>query len=193
MPNNLLKTVQENLGYPPLQKVDASTQEVFNDDSKPPEDRFSQAVMPTVLAALFKYSRADESADAILHADLSRDWTVSIFGDHRNEVIEKIAAYSEQTTAETFTKISAVTNETIRVIRQRVAVSGNIIEVKNLLTDSLDDALLYLPVNMQMGELLHDNGLDDSTHKMDGPISGLMHAIGRSFSRSGSDKNRPVA
>jgi len=35
---------------------------------------------------------------------------------------------------------------------------------------------------LQIGKLLNDSTLDDRTNKMEGPISGLMHAIEKKFS-----------
>jgi len=52
---NLLEIVQKNLGYPTLQKIDPNTQVVVADDKKPDEDKFSQAAIPAVLAAFYKY------------------------------------------------------------------------------------------------------------------------------------------
>lgn len=60
---NLLQTVQENLGYSPLQKIDANTQLVTVEANTPGEERFSQAAIPAVLTALYKYSQTDKGAD----------------------------------------------------------------------------------------------------------------------------------
>jgi len=188
MSSNLLQTVQESLCVAPLQKVDANTQEVIVTENKPDEDRFNQAVIPSVLIALYKYSRADEGAEAILHGQAT-DWADFIFGDHKKEAIAEIAAYSDRNSGEAIDKINAVTTVAIQVIREKVTGKGTIIDVKQILSDSRDEVLLYLPASMQIGKLLHDNTLDDRTHKMEGPVSSLMHAIGGSFSGSDSDEH----
>jgi hypothetical protein len=46
---NLLKNVQEALGYPALQKMDPNTQKMIHDEKTPDEDLFSQAAVPAVL------------------------------------------------------------------------------------------------------------------------------------------------
>jgi len=184
---NLLQTVQENLGYPALQKIDANTQEVSVDAHTPNEERFSQAAIPTVLIALYKYSLGDEAAKSILFADLSTDWTTFIFGDNRKKVIKEISAYSGHTTGYTIPKLNSIAKEAIRVVREQV-IAGEVMDVKNLLAGSRNDVLPYLPASMQIGSLLNDTTLDDRTNKMEGPVSSLMHAIGGSFSGSDSDE-----
>jgi hypothetical protein len=42
---------------------------------------------------------------------------------------------------------------------------------------------LYLPEALHMGDLLHDDTLDDNTNKMEGPVSSLMRNIGSVFSK----------
>ena len=192
MSGDLIKEVQENLGYPSLHKVDLVTGTVITNDGKEPEDCFSQAILPTVLTALHRYSRTDEAAETILFANISLDWAGFIFGDQTNEIIAKISAYSQRTKEDSIMEINAVTREAILVIRESLGENKSIVRVKNILSDSLDETLLYLPPVMEIGKLLHDNTLDDGTHKMEGPISGLMHAIGSAFSGSDSDENMPI-
>lgn len=185
---NLLHTIQENLGYPVLHKVDANTQDVIVDADKSNANRFSQAAIPAVLIALYKYSRADEGATDILSADAGTDWTALIFSDEKEKAIEEIATYSDNDRGEVIKKLNTIAKEAIGIIRQKVTETGTIVDVKTLLADSRNDVLPYLPEDLQMGSVLHDNTLDDRTNKMEGPISSLMHAIGGSFSGSDSDE-----
>jgi hypothetical protein len=185
---NLLKKVQENLGYPPLQKVDANTQKVKMEDGKQYEDRFSQAAIPAVLTALYTYSRADEGAQAILSGDISTDWTKFIFADHRQNVLLNIADYSGYDEGAVVDRLNKITAEAVKLIREQVKPEGTVIEVKQVLADSRNDILPYLPAELEMGKMLHNNTLDDKTNKMEGPVSSLMHAIGGSFSGSDTDE-----
>lgn len=184
---NLLQTVQQNLGYSPLQKIDANTQEVVIDKNEPKEKKFGQAAIPAVLIALYKYGLPDEGAKAILDANLDSDWTDFIFSDQKEKIIEEISAYSGHTDSFTIPKLNAIAEEAIRIIREQLT-KGSIEDVKNILAASRNDVLPYLPASMQIGTLLNDNTIDDRTNKMDGPISSLMHAIGGSFSGSDSDE-----
>ena len=61
-------------------------------------------------------------------------------------------------------KMNAIANEAVKVIKEN------------------------LPAGLKVGELLHDNTLDDNTHKMEGGLSGLMQIIGDAFSTSGNEE-----
>ncbi len=188
---NLLKTVQENLGYPSLHKIDPNTQTIKTDTDKTAADktdRLSQATIPATLIAIYKYSRADEGAENILHAAPATDWTGFIFPDHREEVIGKIMAYSGKKTDEVITSINRIATEAVKIIQQQIGEHGTIKDVKTILIDSKNDVLPYLPEDIQIGKLLNDSTIDDKTHKMEGPVSSLMHAIGGSFSGSDTDE-----
>lgn len=185
---NLLKKVQENLGFPPLQKVDANTQKVKPEAGKQYEDRFSQAAIPAVLTSLYSYSRSDDGAQSILTDDISTDWTKFIFADHRQNVLLNIADYSgfeERSVVDRLNKIAA---ESVKIIREEIKAEGTLKDVKQTLADSRNDILPYLPAELEMGKMLHNNTLDDKTNKMEGPVSSLMHAIGGSFSGSDTDE-----
>ena len=79
--------------------------------------------------------------------------------------------------------MNAIANETVKVVKENLAADAGIIEVKNFFNDQRNNILLYLPAELKMGELLHDNTLDDNTNKMEGPISSLMQSIGSVFSK----------
>lgn len=188
---NLLKTVQENLGYPALHKIDPNTQKIKTDTDNTALEkshRLGQAAIPATLIALYKYSRADEGAENILHVATSTDWTGFIFLDHREEAIGKIMAYSGRKTEEVITEINRIATEAVNIIHQQIGEKGTIKDVKNVLINSKNDVLSYLPEDIQIGKLLNDSTIDDKTHKMEGPVSSLMHAIGGSFSGSDSDE-----
>jgi hypothetical protein len=54
--------------------------------------------------------------------------------------------------------------------------------VKLFFSNQRNNILLYLPAELKMGELLHNDTLDDNTNKMEGPVSSLMQSIGSAFS-----------
>ena len=55
-----------------------------------------------------------------------------------------------------------------------------------------NNILPFLPAELQMGELLHDNTLDDRTNKMEGPVSSIIRAIGGGFSNGEAEKKDTV-
>lgn len=184
---NLIETIQANLHYPPLQKIDPNTQEVVVDDSKPDEHRFSQAAIPAVLTGFYKYATTDAGAENILRGAFSTDWVSLIFNDSKNELVQKIAAYSFQSTDNSLMRMNDIAAEAVRLVRQNIKPEANMMEVKNFIAGQRDTILLYLPEALHLGSLLNDSTLDDNTNKMDGPISGLMHKIGSAFSKPAND------
>jgi hypothetical protein len=181
---DLLQTVQQNLNFPPLQKIDPNTQEVKLDSNTPNEHRFSQAAIPAILTGLYAYSAKDENAETILRGDLSSDWVSKIFGNRKQEVIEKISQYSFYGREElSGGKLNDIATEAVRVTRDQMKPGATIKEVKDFLSAQTTNLLPYLPAALHMGELVNEEALDDNTNKMEGPVSSLMHKIGSAFSK----------
>lgn len=185
---DLLTTVQEKLGYPALQKIDPNTQQVVADEKTPAEDKFSQAAIPAVLTAMYKYVQSDEGATAFLRADDSINWIDEIFDDNRKEVIQTIASYAKQSGEDPVAKMNAIATEAAKVVKEHLPEAAGIKEVKAFFKDQKTNILLYLPADLNMGELLHDNSLDDNTNKMEGPVSSLMQSIGAAFSTNATEE-----
>lgn len=184
---NLLQTIQENLHYPPLQKIDPNT-EVVEVVSQSNEHRFSQAAITTVLTGLYTYSSNDENAEKILNGSINSDWVTEIFGSVKHKVIDKICNYSFQQDKDLVTgRVNDIAAEAIKIIKNEVSQDGTIMDVKKLLSAQTTLWLAYLPTELQIGQLLNEETLDDNTNKMDGPISSLMHKIGSAFSNPSSD------
>jgi hypothetical protein len=78
--------------------------------------------------------------------------------------------------------MNAIANEAVKVVKENLPAEAGIKEVKVFFNDQRNHILLYLPAALNMGELLHDNTLDDNTNKMEGPISSLIKNIGSAFS-----------
>lgn len=182
MSNNLLEAIRIQMGYPSLQKIDPNTQEVKANNNTPDEHRFSQAAIPAVLTALYKYSRSDEGATNILDGDTPANWTDLIFADNKEIVIQKITDYSCYTKENAETKMNMIAANAVTIIREKLSGKANIHDAKKILSDQRDHILLYLLPVLQMGEMLNDNTFDDRTNKMEGPASSLMQAIGGQFS-----------
>lgn len=180
---NLIKTVQENLGFPPLKKIDPNSQESSISDDKEIINKFSQAAIPAVLTALYRYSQTDEGAGEILEIKNSDNWVNKIFDDNRREAIEKISSYAQQSNEDPVAQMNAIANEAVKVCKENLPANAAVKEVKDFFSNQVNNILPYLPVELKMGQLLHDNTLDDNTNKMEGPISSLMNSIGSAFSK----------
>jgi hypothetical protein len=185
---NLLEKVQQNLGYPALQKIDPNTQQVVAGAHIPAEDKFSQAAIPAVLTAMYKYVQSDEGAMALLQGDSSTQWISKIFDDHKKEAVQTIVSYAKQSAEDPVIKMNAIAGETVRLVKENLPDSAGIKEVKAFFSNQRNNILPYLPADLNMGELLHDNTLDDNTNKMEGPISSLIKSIGTAFSTSATEE-----
>jgi hypothetical protein len=53
------------------------------------------------------------------------------------------------------------------------------------MNDQRHQVLVYLPAPLQLGDLIHDESLDDRTNKMEGPVSNFMHKIEDKLSQGG--------
>lgn len=184
---NLLEAVQQNLGYPALQKIDTATDHVVENDNTPDEDKFSQAAIPAVLTAMYLFVQSDEGAAAILKNDATTNWVGIIFDDNRKEVIQKIAAYAEQSKEDVIAKMNVIANEAVNIAKENLSADAGIKEVKLFFSKQKQNILLYLPPSLHMGELLHDSTLDDNTNKMEGPMSSLLNSFGAIFSTPVTD------
>ena len=184
---NLLETVRQNLGYAPLHKIDPNTQDT-QWDKTPMENRFGQAGIPAVLTALYLCVQTDECAGEVLKPKPACHWVDKIFVDNTRSAIQIIADYAGESTEETVRRLNTIADEAVRVTKAHLPPNANIKDVKNFFTNQRNNILLYLPVALHMGELLHDNTLDDNVNKMEGPISSLMKSIGNAFSNPVTEK-----
>ena len=179
---NLIKTIQENLGYAPLKKIDPNTEQPAAGNDEDAANKFSQAAIPAVCAGLYRFVQTDEGAAEFLNIKDSNNWTGKIFDDNRKEAIQKISAYAQQSNEDPVAKMNEIANEAVKAAKQNLPANAGIKEVKDFFSGQVKDIVLYLPAELKMGELLHDNTLDDNTNKMEGPISSLMQSIGSAFS-----------
>lgn len=179
---NLLEKVQENLGYPALQKIDPNTQAVAEDDSTPNEHKFSQAAVPAVLTAMYRFGQSDEGALRLIRENNSTNWAEALFTDNSREAIGIIASYAGKPEAHTSNTIDKIAEEAIRVMKEDLPAEPSVMDVKNFINGQRNNILPFLPAALNMGNLLNDNTLDDNTNKMEGPISSLMNSIGNVFS-----------
>ena len=179
---NLIKKIPENLGFPPLNKIDPETEQPATDKAEVVANKFSQAAIPAVLTGLYRFVQSDEGAAEFLNGDSSTNWVSKIFDDNSKEAIQTISAYALQSNEEPVAKMNAIANEAVKIAKENMAADAGIKEVKLFFSNQKNNILLYLPAALNMGDLLHDTSLDDNTNKMEGPISSLMQSIGNAFS-----------
>jgi hypothetical protein len=186
---NLLELVQQDLGYPELQKIDPNTQVMVEDANIPDEDKFSQAAIPAVLAGLYKYVQSDEGATILLRNSDSTRWVSVIFDDTKKEAVQTISIYSHQPNEDAANKMNVIATTAVKLVKENLPADAAPKEVKTFLKGQINNILLYLPAALNMGDLLHDDTLDDGTNKMEGPVSGIIRSIGDVFSPTPSGRD----
>src|SRR5258706_9427692 len=103
---NLLETVQNNLGWEPLKKVDPNSQEIEGVRKMTPDQKLAQAAIPAVLAALIKYSDGNEGINIMTRKN--ENWLNLIYHGKENYAVKQIADYAsvpEENVASTMEKI----------------------------------------------------------------------------------------
>ncbi len=182
---NIIELLQQALNSKPLQKVSPNTQDVkakAADTSN--ASKLQQAVIAAVLTGTYKITRTHEGAEEILSGNISTSWGSLLFGDNKDTVVTRIAEYSVTSPAAASAEIEMAGFEAAVIIRANAGgtKTATADDVITYMKDQRNKILQYLPAALQLGALLDDDTLDDHTHKMDGPISGLMHSIEKAFS-----------
>ena len=147
-----------------------------------------QAAIPTTLIGLYKYSLDDTGAEALLRGNNSTGWASVIFGARENEVVQKINDYVGTTEGDTGSRINQIAEDAVNRIKEQLKPESTIKDVKLLLADQRNNILPYLPGVLHLGNTVNDDTIDDSTTKMEGPVSSLMKAIGNTFSKPVTEK-----
>lgn len=178
---NLVETIQKNLGFHELQKIDPNTQEVKKPENVSVQDYLPQAAIPVVLLGLYKFSCTEAGNAELLRGELQNKLLKTIFGKNTQAVINKVAAYTGNTNEYAADQMEIIAWEALHVIRNSISGKQTAANVKTFLADQRHDILVHLPASLQIGEALHDDTIDDRTHKMEGPISSHMHWLEKFF------------
>lgn len=178
---NLVETIQKKLGFPELQKIDPNTQEVKKSENISVQNYLPQAAIPVVLLGLYKYSRTEEANTELLKGELHQKLLKTIFGKTTQSVIDKVASYTGNTSKYTADRMEIIAWEALHIIRNSLSTQPAGTDVKTFLADQRHNILVHLPASLQIGEVLHDDTIDDRTHKMEGPISNHMHWLEKFF------------
>lgn len=188
MAKNLVESIQTNLGFPELHKIDPNTQAVKESRSVVESKNLGQAAIPAVLMGLYKYGNTEMGSEDILRGNSSTNWLNVFFGDKKDEAIEKVSSYAGNSSEEAAGKMEEIAKEAVRLIRENTPHGAKFSDVKSYVAQQRSNILLYLPAELQISELVGDNTLDDRTNKMEGPMSNSMHFIEKIFSGSTTEK-----
>jgi vacuolar-type H+-ATPase subunit F/Vma7 len=177
---NIVEEVQTRLQFPPLEKIDPNTQSK-EEAAEVLHYPVTQAAVITALAGLYKITRTTEGCENLFH-DKTGNWLEEVYGENLTTTIDRVAEYSgaERKEVEKLIKLSA--DVSVIILQEQFANNVIIDAVMSFMSGQRDNILVFLPGPLQLGEMLHDDTLDDNTNKMEGPVSSLMHKIENIFS-----------
>jgi hypothetical protein len=185
---NLTESIQKNLGFASLNKIDPNTQDINTNEKTFGPNSLAQAAIPAVLSGLFNYILQPHAEELSLSNEAEKGkWLPKIFGNNENEITDRIANYAGTSVVNAKGEMEHIADEAVRLVQDNLVNKNDSLELRNFAIEHKNDALPYLPAVLQTGYLLGNNNLDDRTHKMEGPISSLMHSFEKSFS---SDNNK---
>ena len=90
---NLVESIQKNLGFHELQKIDPNTQDVKKPEEMSVQDYLPQAAIPVVLLGLYKYSRTEDGNAELLKGELQNKLLKTILGNKTQQVIDMTRVY----------------------------------------------------------------------------------------------------
>lgn len=181
--NNLVESIQKNLGYAAISKIDPNIQDIK--EKTVGANSIGQAAIPAVLFGVFNYILLP-GADYIPLFRENSKWLNLLFGDHHEEVVNRIAAYAGTSPANARVDSEHIAAEAVRLIKSNVLINDDPDKLRKFALENKNDVLKYLPAALQIGQLLANDDLDDRTHKMEGPISSMMHSFEKKFSGDSS-------
>ena len=181
---NIIETIQKNLGFDTLKKIDPNTQETVGEDTVMGNSAVAQAGIPAILLGI--YNKLEESPDLnLLHAEKG-NVLENIFGKSTEKVVSQIENYSKVRDKHIAQQLEHIAAESVRVIKEGIGNPPDENHIRNFVAKNKPDTLLYLPPSLELGTILKNNNLDDRTGKMEGPVSTFMHKVEKAFNTSGS-------
>ncbi len=185
MAQNLVASIQQNLEYPKLIKIDPNTQDIKNKEAQTHTELLAQSCIPAILAGIFKLSRTDEGCLKILNYRNNDNALAILFDGNESQLVEKIAQYAAVEESHARSHLENIAKESIKELKEYREDTPDAQKLESFMNDQRHNILVYLPAALNLGDLIKDNSLDDRTNKMEGPISNLMHKIEDKFSHGG--------
>jgi len=185
MSNHIIERIQKELGFPPLQKIDPNIQET-KENRVIPREKFGQAAIPAVLAGFFRYTRSDKCCSHILAGGRPENWLDEIFENKKEIAVEKVTHYSGLPFDEAEPGMEDIARAAVNIILRGAGEKPTAEKIRLFMGSQRHNILVHLPAALQLGDLLHDDAMDDRTNKMEGPVSNFMHTIENKLSGGGS-------
>lgn len=179
---NIIETVQKNLGFMTLNKINPNTQEVTGEDTVIGKSALAQAGIPAILLGI--YNNLEQNPDISLLNTEEGNKLERIFGKSVVIIVKKITDYSKIQDKHSLQELEHIASESMRVVKEKIGEGASQNAIRKFVARNRKDTLLYLPPSLDLGTVLQNNNLDDRTGKMEGPISNITHQLEKMFSNS---------
>ena len=174
---NIIETIQKNLGFNPLQKIDPNTQQTAG-QSAIGNNALAQAGIPAILLGIYNQLESDPF---ITDLDQEGNLLEKIFGKSKDTVVKRIAEYSKIKDHHGVQELEHIASESIRVLKESLGANATEPAIRSFVSKNKPDTLLYLPPSLELGTIFQNNNLDDRTGKMEGPVSSFMRTVEKAF------------
>ena len=182
---NLIDELQKATGYWLIGKVDPNTQ-TTKEEPAGEKELLAQSAIPVSLLGLYHYTRSKEHAQSLVGGNNSTNinWREHLYGNHADEVVSSVASYAHTSTERAEEALNLATDKAIEVVNGSLGSGASAASIADVFKDNRSNILQHLPAGLQIGSIVNDTTLDDHTNKMEGPMSGFMHAFEKIFSDS---------
>jgi hypothetical protein len=180
---NIIETVQKNLGFDVLQKIDPNTQETADQGATIGNSALAQAGIPAILLGIYNRLESDPEISVL---EQEGDLLEKIFGKSKNLVVSKISEYSKNNDQHDVQQLEHIASESLRVLKDVLGNKTDEASIRSFVAKNKPDTLLYLPPSLELGKVFQNNNLDDRTGKMEGPVSSFMRNVEKAFNSSHS-------
>ena len=176
MAENIVTTLQEKLGFQHFEKIDPNAPQGKRDLLvNPTTNHYTQAAVIAVLVGIYKYGSSTEGAADLLSTGIDNNLFEKLFGDKEKELVESVSYYGDKNYQSTHLLMQTAAKEAIDIIRKAVGTEATPQKTVSYITGQRHNILVHLPPDLKLGKLIDDNSIDDTTNKMEGPVSGLVH------------------
>ena len=176
---NIIETIQKNLGFDTLKKINPNTQETMGEDTVMGNSAVAQAGIPAILIGI--YNKLEEIPDLNLLKAESGNLLENIFGKSTEMVVTQVENYSKVQDKHIAQQLDHIASESLRVVKEGIGNIPDENHIRNFIAKNKPDTLLYLPPSLELGTILKNNNIDDRTAKMEGPVSTFMRKVEAAF------------
>jgi len=183
---NIIETVQKNLGFNALEKVDPNTQQTAGQESSLGNSALAQAGIPAILLGIFNSLEQNPDMN-LLDTEQTGSLMERIFGKSTDIVVSRINDYSKFPDKHNDQQLEHIASEAMRVVKAGIGEGSNESSTRKFVAMNKPDTLLYLPPSLDLGTVLKNDNLDDRTGKMEGPVSSFMRKVEKTFNTTSNN------